>query len=181
MNRGGCTYSEPEVLTTRVSLRTSRTLCDTLREAFGFRRTRRHERKFHLPAVHQRRTARTPKSNRMPDAPHSVKVETQVVDRIQDLRQYFVRCIKMAQIGPRIASAHAAGAARIERPVIARVARLFDRHLAFGSIKKTMPGAAGGQDAVHHVDAQPGVLRDLLRSAHAHEIAWLVCGEMLES
>jgi hypothetical protein len=35
-----------------------------------------------LPAVHQRRTARAPKSNRMPDALHSVKVETQVVDGI---------------------------------------------------------------------------------------------------
>lgn len=39
--------------------------------------------------------AHIPKSNRMPDAPHSVKVETQVVDGVQDLRQYFIGCIKM--------------------------------------------------------------------------------------
>src|SRR6266849_7112041 len=47
-----------------------------------------------------------PKSNRMPDAPHSVKVETQVVDSVQDLRQHFIGCIKMTQISPRIPTTH---------------------------------------------------------------------------
>jgi hypothetical protein len=31
-----------------------------------------------------------PKSNRMTHAPHGVKVETQVVDCVQDLRQHFI-------------------------------------------------------------------------------------------
>src|SRR5437870_6474089 len=36
-----------------------------------------------------------PKCNRMTHRPHSVKVEAQVVNRVQNLSQYFVRCIEM--------------------------------------------------------------------------------------
>ena len=46
----------------------------------------------------QLETARIPKSNRMPDAPHSVKVETQVVDCVEDLGKYLVGRIKVPQI-----------------------------------------------------------------------------------
>src|SRR6266496_218568 len=56
----------------------------------------------------QQRNARIPKSNRMPDAPHSVKVETQVMDCVEDLSQDFVRRINVPQIGPRVALAHTA-------------------------------------------------------------------------
>src|SRR5437667_3715523 len=61
-----------------------------------------------VPTAGQQRNARIPKSNRMPDAPHSVKVETQVVDSIEDLSQNFIRRINMTQIGPRVALAHTA-------------------------------------------------------------------------
>src|SRR5579872_469918 len=40
-----------------------------------------------------RRNQHSPKSNRMPDASHSVKVVSQIVDGIQDLRQDFIRRI----------------------------------------------------------------------------------------
>ncbi len=36
------------------------------------------------------------------------------------------------------------------------------------------------QDTIHHIDAEPGVLNDLLRRAHAHQIARLVGGKVLE-
>jgi len=56
----------------------------------------------------QQRNARIPKSNRMPDAPHSVKVETQVVDSIEDLSQNFIRRINVPQVRTRIALAYTA-------------------------------------------------------------------------
>src|ERR1700686_166642 len=46
-------------------------------------------------AVRQKGNKTFPKSNRMPDAPHSVKVVAEVVDGIQNLRQHFVGRIKM--------------------------------------------------------------------------------------
>src|ERR1700756_1137938 len=51
---------------------------------------------------------RTPKSNRMPDAPHRVKVVAEIVDGIQDLRQNFIGSIKMTQVGARVPPAHSA-------------------------------------------------------------------------
>ena len=61
-----------------------------------------------VPLAGWQRNARIPKSNRMPDALHSVKVETQVVNSIEDLRQDFVRGINVAEIRARIAPAHSA-------------------------------------------------------------------------
>src|SRR6266436_1195781 len=72
------------------------------------------------------RNARFPKLNRMPDAGHFVKVETQVVNGVQDLRKYLVGRIKMPQVASRVAAAHPAGAVRIERSLVSGVARLFD-------------------------------------------------------
>ena len=66
----------------------------------------------------------------MPHPLHSVKVETKIVDRVQDLRQHLVRCIKMAQIGPRITFTNATGALFIERSGILRIASLLDRHFS---------------------------------------------------
>jgi hypothetical protein len=45
----------------------------------------------------ERKRAR-PKSNRMPDAAHSVKVEAQVVNCVEDLGKYLVGRIKMPQV-----------------------------------------------------------------------------------
>ena len=43
-----------------------------------------------------------------------------------------------------------------------------------------MAGGAGGQDAVHHVDAHAGVLLDLVGIADAHDVAGFVAGEDFE-
>src|SRR5437867_8552616 len=99
----------------------------------------------------------------MPDAPHGVKVETQVVDRIEDLSQDFVRCINMSQIGPRIAPAHSACTVWIERAGITSVSRLLDRDFAIRCVQQAMPGGSGGKHAVHHVYAQGGVFSNFLR------------------
>jgi hypothetical protein len=66
----------------------------------------------------------------MPDTPHSVKVETQVVDGIEDLRQDLVRGIDVPQVGARIAAAHAAWAIRVKRAFVPRETGLFDRNFS---------------------------------------------------
>src|SRR3954468_655216 len=71
-----------------------------------------------------RRNQHSPKSNRMPDAPHSVKVVGQVVDGIEYLRQHFIRSIKVTQVGARVAPANLARATRVERALVSGVSGL---------------------------------------------------------
>ena len=91
----------------------------------------------------------------MPDSPHSVNVEAQIMNRVQDLRQHFIRCIKMPQIGPGVSAADPAIAVGVERTLILRKTGLFDRDFAFGGKKQAVAGGAGGQHAIKEVDA-PG-------------------------
>jgi hypothetical protein len=48
-----------------------------------------------LKLLTRKKMGLVPEQNRMPYRPHGVKVEAQVVDGVQDLRQYFVRCVEM--------------------------------------------------------------------------------------
>src|SRR5260370_37058413 len=41
-----------------------------------------------------------------------------------------------------------------------------------------MTRGAGGKDAIHHIDAELGVLDNFLRSAHAHHVTRLVLRKM---
>src|SRR5205809_4786063 len=70
--------------------------------------------------------AHIPKSNRMPDAPHSVKVETQVVDGIEDLGKYLVGRVQVPQVCARVPLADPARAIRVNRTLISSVSRLLD-------------------------------------------------------
>jgi hypothetical protein len=112
----------------------------------------------------------------MPYPLHSVKVETQVVDGVQDLCQHFVRCIKVTKIGPRVALAHPTAAVGVNRRWILGVARLLNRDFPFRGKQEPVPRRAGRKDAIHHVDAQAGVLDNLFGSAHSHQITRLVGG-----
>src|SRR6266849_4226184 len=46
------------------------------------------------------------------------KLEAQVVNGIQDLRQHLVCCIKMPQVGARIAAAHLTRTFGVKRPLV---------------------------------------------------------------
>ena len=116
----------------------------------------------------------------MPHPPHSVKVETKVVDGVQDLRQQFVGCIKMTQVGPGVALADATGAIGIKWIGILSIAGLLDRNFSFGSEKQAVTRGAGGQDAIHHVDAKICILDNLFGCADSHQVARLVFGKMLQ-
>src|SRR2546423_15254999 len=73
-----------------------------------------------------RRNPHSPKSNRMPDAPHSVKVVAKIVDGIEDLREHFIRSIKMTQVGARVAAANLAGTNRVKWVLVPSVPGLLD-------------------------------------------------------
>src|ERR1700680_985448 len=83
----------------------------------------------------------------------------------------------MSQVGSGVALAHAAATIWVKRSLIARIASLFDRDLAFGCKQQAMPCSSRGQNTIHHVDAEVGVLDDLLGCADSHEVARLVGGK----
>src|ERR1700683_550087 len=86
----------------------------------------------------------------------------------------------MPQVGPRVALAHPAAAIGVERPRILGVARLLDRDFSLRSKQQPMPRSPRGQDAIHHIHAELGVLGDLLGRAHSHQIARLVSRKVLQ-
>src|SRR5881398_1096278 len=111
-----------------------------------------------------------PKCNRMTHRPHSVKVEAQVVNRVQNLSQYFVRCIEMPKISSRVPGTNTAAAVRIEWASVSSVACLLDRHFSFRRKQQTMPRRPSGQNTIHHVDTKIGVFDNLFRCTHTHKI-----------
>src|SRR5438045_6329356 len=120
-----------------------------------------------------------PKCNRMTHRPHSVKVEAQVVNRVQNLSQYFVRCIEMPKISSRIPGTNTAAAVRIEWASVSSVACLLDRNFSFRRKQQTMPCRPRGQDTIHHVDTQGGIFDHFFRRTHPHKIAGGLVGERL--
>src|SRR5579864_8993703 len=116
----------------------------------------------------------------MPYPSHSVKVETQVVDGVQNLPQYFIRTIEMAQVGARIAPANTAVAIWVKRSLVLGIARLLDGDFSLGGKQQPVTRCPRGQDAVHNVDSETRVFDDLLRRSHPHQIARLVGGKMLQ-
>src|SRR6266496_4525583 len=145
---GAVTYSEPGFLTT--GYRNGK---------LGYSRQPREE------------IAHIPKSNRMPDAPHSVKVETQVVDGIKNLGKYLVGRIQVPEVGARVPPAHPARAIRVERTLIGRVTGLLNRDFSLGREQQSVPRRAGRQHAIHHIDAQFRIFDNLFGRSHSHEIA----------
>src|SRR5205814_1707981 len=120
-----------------------------------------------------------PKCNRMTHRPHSVKVEAQVVNRVENLSQYFVRCIEMPKISSRVPGTNTAAAVRIEWASVSSVACLLDRNFSFRRKQQTMPRRPSGQNTIHHVDTKIGVFDNLFRCTHTHKIAGGLGGEML--
>src|SRR5579864_4684339 len=128
--------------------------------------------------LYTRKKSPLPKFYRMPHRSHGVKVVGQVVDGVQDLGQDLVARVEVSQVGARIAGADAASAAGVERAFVLSIARLLDGDPAFRSEQQTVAGGAGGQDAIHHVNAHGGILHDFLGRADAHEVAGPVGGQV---
>src|SRR5256884_2160690 len=115
----------------------------------------------------------------MTHRPHSVKVEAQVVNRVQNLSQYFVRCIEMPKISSRVPGTNTAAAVRIEWASVSSVACLLDRNFSYRRKQQAMPCRPRGQDTIHHVDTEGGIFDDFFRCTHTHKIAGGLGGGML--
>jgi len=80
----------------------------------------------------------------------------------QDRCRDFSRREKMPQIRPRISPAHRARALRIDWPLILRIPRILDQHSAFARVQASVPRRTRRQHAIHHVDSERHVVRQLL-------------------
>src|SRR5688572_32443894 len=67
-----------------------------------------------------------PKRYSVPDPPHGVKVEAQIVQRVKGGRGHFPGHVQMTEIGSRMAPAGVAPAGRIDRRLVVRVAGVLD-------------------------------------------------------
>src|SRR5436309_1336344 len=80
----------------------------------------------------------------------------------------------MTKISAGVAAANAAEAVRFDGPLIPAIARVLDEHAAFAGVEAGMTRGASGEDAIHHVNAERNVIRDLLGATDAHEITRVV-------
>src|SRR5215472_5294611 len=117
------------------------------------------------------------KTDSLPNFPHDVKVKVDVVMGIQDACQRLTRGIKMPQICTRIPAANRALTFFVYGPLVVRIARVLDEQASLRREKATMPRAAGGEHAIHHVDSEAHVVRKLVGLANAHQVARLACGQ----
>src|SRR5260370_6184831 len=85
----------------------------------------------------------------------------------------------MTKISAGVAAANAAEAVRIDGPLILSIARVLDEHAAFAGVEAGMTRGASGEDAIHHVNAERNVIRDLLGATDAHEITRAVTRQQL--
>src|SRR5262245_11260842 len=70
------------------------------------------------------------KHNSLPDAPHGVKVEGQVVVRAESRGQHLAAVVQVSDVGARIALADRALALLVERAIVANELRVPDVHLS---------------------------------------------------
>src|SRR5580765_7096262 len=106
--------------------------------------------------------------------PHGVKVERQIVHRIQNARQRLCRHVKMSQISARVTRTNPASASGIGRRLVLSETRILDVDSSLRRKEKAVARRARGQHAIHHVHAHGRVLYDLLRISHTHDVAWPV-------
>ena len=86
----------------------------------------------------------------------------------------------MTQVGTRVNPAGLAGALRVQRPEVPRVALQAKIHRTARRQRLPVAGVARGQHAVEHVDSPRHALHEVLRSPHAHEIAGTFAGQALQ-
>src|SRR5580693_54673 len=113
------------------------------------------------------------KADSLSDLAHYVNIKVDIVVGSQNRRGDFSCCKQVPQIRSRIPLAYPARAIWIDWFLILAVTRVLDEHAAHTSIQARMPRRPRRQHAIHHVDASRHIIRNLLRTAHAHQIARL--------
>jgi len=77
----------------------------------------------------------------------------------------------MPQISAREIPARMAVAVAVRRLLVVPITGVFYNNLFFVCKQQSMPRATGGKDAVEHVDSPADAADDVLRRAHAHQVA----------
>src|ERR1700741_545056 len=117
------------------------------------------------------------KTDSLPNLAHYVKVKVDVVVGVQDARERFARGIKVPQICTRVPAADGALTFFVYGPLIVCITRVRDEQASLRGEQASMARAAGGQHAIHHVDSEAYVIRELFWFADAHQVARLVRGQ----
>src|SRR5215471_20961175 len=101
---------------------------------------------------------------------HSVKVEAEVMQRVERSSQGFAGDEQMAQVGAAVAGANLASTLGVERSQVLGKAQVLDVESPFRSEQQAVTSCAGRQYAIHHVDTHGSVLHDLIGITHTHHI-----------
>src|SRR5262249_58419985 len=93
---------------------------------------------------------------------HGVKVEPEVMHRVQRSGEGFTRDEEMAQIRPAVSRADFASTPRIEGVRVLGKAQVLDVEPSFGSKQQSVASRASRQNTIHHVDTHRRILSDLV-------------------
>ena len=88
-----------------------------------------------------------------------------------------VGAVQVVQVGAREVPAGVAAAGLVQRARVGAVARVLDLHVAEAREEPAVARVAGRHDAVEHVDAGGDRVDEVLRRAHAHQVARPVRGQ----
>ena len=99
------------------------------------------------------------------------------MDGVERGGERFAGLHQVAQVGAGVAAANGAVAGGIGRVLVFGVLFVLDVEAALAGEEQRVARGAGGQHAIHHVDAHARVLLDLIGIADAHDVARLVFGQ----
>lgn len=108
---------------------------------------------------------------------HDLNQEADVMNGIQALPEFLIAHLKMVQIGFRVMGAGIAIAVWVQRREVFFVLGPLDIDPSLARHQSPVPGEAGGQDAVEHVDAILDPFEDVIDGPNPHEVARLLRGQ----
>src|SRR5882672_1450639 len=117
---------------------------------------------------------KTVKLDKLPYSTHGVKVEVDVVHRVQHRRQDLIRHEKVPKVRPGIGLTDRACAGVVDRRGIFLVPGILDNDMPILCEQGSVTGMTSRHHAVEHVDAQSHAFNQVLRRTHSHQIAWPV-------
>jgi hypothetical protein len=113
----------------------------------------------------------------LPDFRHDVQVALQIVAGAEGGKEDFSGLKEVAEVGPRVSLTGITGAVRVEGTGVGAVLGVLDNDFAFGGEEPAVAGVAGGEDAIHHIDAAGDVFGEFMGHADSHGVARAVFGE----
>ena len=92
---------------------------------------------------------------------------------VQDAGEQFPGLKQVPEVGPAVPLADRTRAVRVKRAGVGSILGVADIDTSLAGKQRPVAGIAGGQDAIHHIDAQGHVLGELVGHSDAHDVARL--------